>query len=131
MALIPLNTFKTKTSMIGTGTVLTTATTVYTAPVGTTAIVLMAQVSNISTQTQEISFVHWRNIPILADAQGNGAQPGATPSFLVKDFAIPPNDAASLLTGKLIIETLDSIRAYSQTQGSLQLVLSILETANE
>ena len=131
MALIPLNTFKTKTSIRGTGTVLTTATTVYTAPVGTTAIVLMAQVSNISTQTQEISFVHWRNIPILADAQGNGAQPGATPSFLVKDFAIPPNDAASLLTGKLIIETLDSIRAYSQTQGSLQLVLSILETANE
>lgn len=131
MALIPLNTFKTKTSIIGTGTVVTTSTTVYTAPVGTTAIVLMAQVSNISTQTQEISFVHWRNIPILADAQGNGAQPGSTPSFLVKDFAIPPNDAASLLTGKLILETLDSIRAYTETPNSLQLVLSILETANE
>lgn len=131
MALIPLNTFKTKTAMIGTGTVLTTSTTVYTAPVGTTAIVLMAQVSNISTQTQSISFAHWRNIPILADAQGNGAQPGATPSFLVKNFEIPSNDAASLLTGKLIIETLDSIRAYSNSTGTLQLVLSILETANE
>lgn len=131
MALIPLNTFKTKTSLIGSGNEVTTSTTVYTAPVGTTAIVLMAQVSNISTSNQSISFVHWRNIPILADAQGNGAQKGSTASFLVKDFEIPPSDAASLLSGKLIIESLDSIRAFTDNTGTLQIVLSILETANE
>lgn len=127
MALIPLNTFKTKTFMLNT----VSTQTVYTAPVGVTSIVLMAQVSNISTETQYVNFIHYRNIPILADAQGNGAQPGSTPSYLVKDFAVPANDAASMLSGKLIIETLDSIRASVSNSGTCQLVLSILETAND
>lgn len=128
MALIPLNTFKTKTSLIGNNT----TGTMYTAPVGVTSIILMAQIANIGTQTQSVSVAHHRNIPVLADAQGNGAQAGNIDSFLVKDFPIPEADAASVLTGKLIIESLDSIRAY--TTGStttMQLILSILETANE
>lgn len=127
MALIPLNTFKTKTVLLSD---ITTAT-VYTAPVGVTSIVLMAQVSNISTVTQSVSFIHHRNIPILADAQGNGAQAGNVDSYLVRDFQIPENDAGTMLTGKLIIETLDSIRAYATSSGTCQLVLSILETAND
>lgn len=133
MALIPLNKFVTKTSKLNSGTEYTTATTVYTAPVGTTAIVLMAQVANIGTSSERVNFVHWRNIPILADAQGNGAQPGQTPSFLVKDFEVPKEDAAAVLVGKLILESLDSIRAYttSTNTGTLQLTLSVLETAND
>ena len=134
MALIPLNTFKTKTANLLTGTAATTATTVYTAPVGTTAIVLMAQISNISTGSQLTSLVHWRNRRILPDAQGNGGQPGSTPNYLVKEFEIPANDAASVLAGKLIIEELDSIRCFQPegaSTGTLQLVLSILETANQ
>jgi hypothetical protein len=127
MALIPLNTFKTKTAILGSNT----TSTVYTAPVGVTAIVLMAQVANLSTGTQTLNFVHHRNRPVLADAQGNGAQPGNIDSPLVKDFQVPTNDAASVLTGKLIIESLDSIRAYSGTTGTLQLTLSILESAND
>lgn len=127
MALIPLNTFKTKTSIIGSNT----TGTVYVAPVGVTSIVLMAQVTNISTGTQAVNFIHHRNIPVLADAQGNGAQPGNVDSFLVKDFEVPANDAASVLTGKLIIESLDSIRCYTTNSGTIQLTLSILETANE
>ena len=127
MALIPLNTFKTKTAILGSNS----TSTVYTAPVGVTAIVLMAQVANLSTGTQVLNFVHHRNRPVLADAQGNGAQPGNIDSPLVKDFQVPTNDAASVLTGKLIIESLDSIRAYSGTTGTLQLTLSILESAND
>jgi hypothetical protein len=127
MALIPLNTFKTKTAIL---TDITTAT-VYTAPVGVTSIVLMAQISNISTTTQYVNVSHYRNLPILADAQGFGSQLANTVSPLVKDFAIPENDAASVLTGKLIIESLDSIRASALTSGTCQLILSILETANE
>jgi len=126
MALIPLNTFKTKTANLGTNS----TATVYTAPVGTTAIILMAQISNISTTTQVVSFAHHRNIPILQDAQGNGAQPGNVDTFLAQNFEIPPNDAASILTGKLIVETLDSIRCYATNSGTTQLVLSVLETAN-
>jgi len=126
MALIPLNTFKTKTALLGSNP----TTNVYVAPVGVTSILLMAQVANISTQTQTVTFVHSRNRPVLADAQGNGGQSTGT-SFLVRDFTIPPNDAASILTGKLIIESFDSIRAYSANTSTLQLTLSILETANE
>jgi hypothetical protein len=126
MALIPLNTFKTKTQFIGTNT----TATMYTAPIGVTSIILMAQIANLSTQTQLVSFMHHRNRPILQDAQGNGAQPGNVDSFLVKEFAVPAGDAASVLTGKLIIESLDSIRAYASTTSTLQLTLSILESAN-
>lgn len=129
MALIPLNTFKTKTAVIGTST--GTAATVYTAPVGTTAIILMAQISNVTTSSSSVSFIHHRNRRVLADAQGNGAQAPNVDSFLVKEFEIPPNDAGSVLSGKLIIEELDSIRAISSNANSLQLVLSILESANE
>lgn len=126
MALIPLNKFVTKTTLLGSNT----TSTVYTAPIGVTSIVLMAQISNITTTTQYVSFKHHRNRPILADAQGNGAQPGNTDSYLVRDFAIPEGDAASILTGKLIVESLDSIRASATTTGTLQLILSVLETAN-
>ena len=127
MALIPLNTFKTKTAKLGTNT----SSTVYTSPVGVTAIVLMAQISNISTVTQTVSFVHHRNRRVLPDAQGKGGQDGNIDSILVTDFEIPPADAANVLSGKLIVEELDSIRAYASQSDSLQLVLSILETANQ
>jgi hypothetical protein len=126
MALIPLNSFKTKTVLLGSNT----TSTVYTAPIGVTSIILMAQISNISTETQYVSFLHHRNRPILADAQGNGSQPGNKDSYLVKDFAIPAGDAGSVLSGKLIIESLDSIRAGASTTSTLQLILSVLETAN-
>jgi hypothetical protein len=111
-----------------------TTSTVYTAPIGVTSIILMAQISNLSTQTQSISFIHHRNRPVLSDAQGNGAQAGNVDSYLVKNFAIPAGDAASILTGKLIVESLDSVRAfthgYDDSASSCQLVLSVLETAN-
>jgi hypothetical protein len=127
MALIPLNTFKTKTSLLSSNT----TSTVYTAPIGVTSIVLMAQIANISTSTQNVTVKHYRNRRVLRDAQGLGEQPGNTESILVKDFSIPKNDSASVITGKLIIEELDSIRAYAVNSGTCQLVLSILETANE
>jgi hypothetical protein len=136
MALIPLNTFKTKTTLLTTATTAelyntSSVTTIYTAPVGVTSIVLMAQISNISNENQTVTVAHWRNKTVLQDAQGYGFQAGRTPSILVRDFIVPPNDAASVLTGKLIIEELDSIRAYASSTGTCQVVLSILETANE
>ena len=127
MALLPLNTFKTKTA------ILTTASNarVYTAPVGVTAIVLMANASNVDlTNTRLVTFAHYRNLPVLPDTQGNGGQTGNTITEQVLKFAIPPNDAGSLLSGKLIIESLDSIIAYADADGAIKLTLSILETAN-
>lgn len=129
MALIPLNTFKTKTARVSDGVISTS--TVYTAPIGVTSIILMAQVANIGTQTETVSFLHHRNRRVLADAQGNGAQPGNVDTYLIKDYIIPPQDAANPLSGKLIIETLDSIRCTGSNTSTLQLTLSILETAND
>jgi hypothetical protein len=107
-----------------------TTATVYTAPIGVTAIILMAQIANLTTGTESVTFVHHRNRPVLADAQGNGYQPPNTDSYLVKDFGIPANDAGTPLSGKMIIESLDSVRAYCSEENGLQLVLSVLETAN-
>ena len=56
MALIPLNTFKTKTQVLTTST----TATIYTAPIGTTAIILMTQIANVTNATQYVSFGHYR-----------------------------------------------------------------------
>ena len=81
---IPLNTFKTTTLD------LTTASqTVYTAPTGVTTVVLLAQVSNSNaTSSITVSANHVRS-------------PNTT--SIIKNTIIPINDAASLLTGKLIL----------------------------
>jgi hypothetical protein len=126
MAVIPLNTFKTKTATLTTNT----TATIYTSPIGVTAIILMAQVANLTTETQTISFSHYRNLPVLPDSQGNGAQAGQTLTELAKNFYVPPNDASNMLSGKLIIESLDSIRASAGADSALKITLSILETAN-
>ena len=126
MALLPLNTFKTKTAVVSTST----TSTVYTAPIGVTSIILMTQLANISTQTHIVTFEHYRNLPVLPDAQGNGAQPSSTVTKLLREFAVPPNDAASMTTGKMIIESLDSVRCYADADGVFHLTMSILETAN-
>ena len=128
MAQLPLNKFLTKTAMLTTSS----TATVYTAPIGTTAIVLMAQVANLSTDTTHyVTFEHFRYKTILPDAQGFGGQKGLTPSMLVRQYAIPPSDAGTPLSGKMIVEELDSVRAYTDTTGTMQLVMSILQTANQ
>jgi len=127
MALIPLNTFKTKTKVLDTNT----TATVYVAPIGVTSIVLMAQVANVDPNAaHKITFAHHRRFRVLPDAQGNNAQEPNVTTELVMDFEVPPNDSASLITGKMILEAQDSIRAYSDEGGVMKLVLSILETAN-
>lgn len=128
MALLPLNVFKTKTSVLTTNT----STIIYTAPVGTTAIVLMANAANVSTTTTHlVTFSHYRNLPVLPDSQGNGGQAGNVVTEQVYEFPIPSNNAASLLSGKLIIESLDSIIAYADSENAIKMTLSILETANQ
>jgi hypothetical protein len=111
MAAIPLNTFKTTTLD------LTTASqSVYTTPTGVTTVVLLAQVSNINATS---------SITVSANLVRS---PNTT--SIIKNTIIPINDAASLLTGKLILQTGDSFTANCNVNGSGQLILSYLETAN-
>ena len=126
MAQLPLNVFKTKTAILTTNT----TATVYTAPIGVTSIILMTQISNIDTSTHAVTFCHHRNLPILPNAQGTGGQDANVTTELVVGYLIPPNDAGSMTTGKMIIEQLDSIICYADAPGVMKLTLSVLETAN-
>lgn len=113
MATIPLNTFKTVTAE------LTTATSnVYTAPNGVTTIVLMAQVTNITSSSANTTVSTFDS-----DSQVS--------TELVKDFEIPGNDASSVTAGKLVLETGNKIQASAGANSALKLTLSVLETANE
>jgi hypothetical protein len=107
------------------------STKIITTPPGLTSIVLMANVANITDRVITVTFAHYRNFPVSADpATVNGVQESDTITELVSDFEVMPNDSASLILGKLIIESFDSILAYASESNGLHVTLSILETAN-
>ena len=108
---LPLNTFRTRAFEL-----TTSSQTVYTTPAGLTTIVLGAQASNIGTEAATITFTLVKN---------------NTDFVMLKEFEIPPNDAAEVTTGKLVIEEGSSVTAVFSANSTINLVLSILETSNE
>lgn len=111
---LPLNLYQTVTKVVDTNTV-----GIYTAPVGYSGIILLAQVANISADTHTVSFSHKRTVAGIA-----------VTTEIVKDFPIPANDSANLLSGKLILETGDSIQISADTASNVKFIGSILETLN-
>jgi ABC-type polysaccharide transport system permease subunit len=107
---IPLNSFKTIIT-----NVTNAANTVYTCPAGVTTVVLLAQVSNVDNATVNVTAAHRR---------------GANTTRLIANVKIPVQDAASLLTGKLVLETGDGFSIQADRLNAAELTLSILETAN-
>lgn len=103
-----LNLFKTTLA-----NVTTTTTTVYTPPLGYATVVLMAQVSNTGNATIQVS----------ADVLRS-----ASTTSLISGLSVPVGDAASVLTGRLILQYGDSLQFKSSDNTSAQLVLSYLET---
>ena len=110
VAAAAVNVFQTITNVVGTSTV-----GIYTAPVGYTGVVLLAQVTNVGSSTQTISFGHRRT---------------GTDTEIVKDLAVPANDTANLLPGKLVVETGDTLTLVGSTATDLKFLSSILETSN-
>jgi hypothetical protein len=108
---LPLNSFKTRALEL-----TTIEQTVYTTPANLTTIVLGAQASNITSSPVTITFTLRKN---------------SEDFVMLKEFVIPPNDAAEVTTGKLVIEQGASVRAIVSANSSVNLVLSILETSNE
>lgn len=88
---------------------------VYTAPSGFSAIILMAQVSNVTATPASV------NMSLTA---------GAQTTSLVTGFLVPGNDAAGLLTGKLVLEAGQILNVSASDNSSLQMVISILESQN-
>jgi hypothetical protein len=111
MATLPLNTFRTRAFEL-----TTVEQIIYTTPTGLTTIVLGAQASNIGITPATITFTLRKN---------------NTDYVMLNAFEIPPNDAAEVTTGKLVIEEGASVKAVVSANNTINLVLSILETSNE
>lgn len=111
---LALNSYKTITSIAS-----TSAVGIYTAPVGYTGIVLLAQVANISSSTYTVTVSHQRSV--------SGA---AVTTEIVKDFPISGNDTASILNGKLVLEPNDVIVLSANNASNLKCIVSVLETLN-
>jgi hypothetical protein len=107
---LALNVFKTVTSIVPTN-----ADAIYTAPVGYTGVVLLAQVTNIGSTSQDVSFTHRRSI---------------TDTEILKEFPISGNDTANLLAGKLVLESGDKLVLSGSDGTNLKFIASILETLN-
>ena len=105
-----LNNFRTVTA-----TVTNTIANVYTAPTGYSAVVLLAQVSNLTGGTITVS--------------GNIYQITGNNVSLVKAAPLPANDAINLVGGRLILQTGDSFAVGANVNAASQLVLSLLETS--
>ena len=111
---LPLNVYQTITQVVGVNTV-----GIYTAPVGYSAIILLAQAANIGSDTQTVSFSHKRTTAGIA-----------VTTEIVKDLPIPANDSTNLLFGKLILETGDVIQIRANNATNVKFIASILETLN-
>ena len=98
------NTFKNYTST----SVGTSATTTYTVPASTTSVMVGCTISN--TTSSEIKI----------DVQAAGA-------YVVKDAPIPSGSALSVLDGKIILETTDTVVVTSNTASSADVIVSVLE----
>lgn len=116
MAAVALNSFKTIRKEITTNSV-----GIYTCPVGVAAIVILAQVTNLTSDTiSQITAIHSRS--------------GESPSDykFANSVSIPPNDSANLVPdGRLALETNDVIKIQASANNELNIVLSILETAKQ
>ena len=108
----PLNVFKTVTAQV-----TTTKEIIYTAPIGKTGIILMAQVANITNTSGEVTFMHFTGST-------------DTETELVEGFTIPGNDATSVITGKLILEEGDGIKIFASEDAKFKITLSLLESLN-
>jgi hypothetical protein len=111
---LALNVFKTVTKVVTTNPV-----GIYTAPVGYTGVVLLAQAANIGSGTQTVSFSHKRTLSGIA-----------VTTEILKDFPISGNDTANLLPGKLVLESGDVLILSASDGTNIKFIGSILETLN-
>ena len=114
MAVVALNTFKTIRADLTTSNV-----GIYTCPIGVATIILIAQVTNVSSDnsTYRVSASHSRS---------------SVDFKFANDLPVPANDSANLIPdGKLVLETNDVVKFKADQDNKLQLILSVLETAKQ
>jgi hypothetical protein len=107
---LALNVFQTVTAVVA-----TSPTIVYTAPVGYTGVILLAQVANVGSSSADVTLVHRRS---------------STDTEMLKNFPISASDTANLLAGKLVLESGDRLVLSGSNATDLKFIASILETLN-
>jgi hypothetical protein len=107
---LALNVFQTITAVVN-----TSPTIVYTAPVGYTGVVLLAQVANIGLNSQDVTLVHRRS---------------SVDTEMLQNYPIAANDTANLLAGKLVVQSGDKLVLSGSNSTDLKFIASILETLN-
>jgi len=98
------NTFKNYTS----ASIGTSAATVYTVPASTTSVIIGLNLANRAASPVEVD-----------------VQLGST--YIVKGAPIPIGSALSVLDGKIIAETTETIVVTSNTASSVDAIVSVLE----
>jgi hypothetical protein len=107
---LALNVFKTVTAVVS-----VSPTIIYTAPVGYTGVVLLAQTANIGATSEDVTLVHRRS---------------STDTEMLKEYPISASDTANLLAGKLVLESGDKLVLSGSNGTNLKFIASILETLN-
>lgn len=110
MAVTSLNAFLNNTAILSTAD-----TILYTTPTAKSTVVLNCQVANINTTS-------------VANTTFYVAKSGNANTELVSNFSIPPNDAANILTGKLVLMAGDSLVGSASSNNDLKVVISFLES---
>ena len=111
---LALNAYKTITIIATTSPV-----GIYTAPVGYSGIVLLAQIANVGNETYTVTVSHQRSVAGTA-----------VTTEIVKNFPISANDTASVLNGKLVLEPNDVLVLSGNNASNLKFIGSVLETLN-
>lgn len=98
------NTFKNYTA----SSVGTSEETVYMVPQGTTSVVIGCNLANVTTSNVSVSVK-------------------AAHVYLVKDVVLPAGSALSVLDGKVILQETNPVTIESDTDASVDVIVSVLE----
>ena len=109
---LALNVFQTVTKVAPTSPV-----GIYTAPVGYTGVVLLAQAANVGSETYQVSLSNERSVSGIA-----------VTTEIIKNLTIESSDTANLLAGKLVLETGDILVLSANNATNVKFIGSILET---
>jgi hypothetical protein len=111
---LPLNKFRLIATTLDSG-----STIIYRENLDVASIILSTQITNVTSSMQTTS------VKILKSGSSAGDE-----ITLVKDAMVPPNESLNPIAGKIVLERYDGFVVTSTNSGSLQVVLSILENAN-
>jgi len=92
-----------------------TATTVYTCPAGTTAIVIGCQVTNVDVASVDLQ-IWW------TDSSDTDAI-----TYLGYDISVPAASAYEPINGKLVLEAGDTVKGIGSVASDLEATVSVLE----